>query len=215
MKKVRHAVRASGCTLQLRSDQARLYIPSTLTSLNKGWRGRWFYLRNDDKRLQMYTQCVIFTAGKHWRWGAPREQQARLQPLLDALRRLQDRRFTIARVAAAFHCRRVLTLAERRLCLDEITTEASVESSRMASTALSIGKLLRRVKGMVGNADYTTPIPMRPDQGYVSLVTFRLPFHFSLSFLTHPSFSTHLQGLRGYQTTWPPVPEDAASQTQR
>jgi hypothetical protein len=37
VRKVRHAVRASGFMLQLRSDRAALYIPATLTSSNKGW----------------------------------------------------------------------------------------------------------------------------------------------------------------------------------
>jgi hypothetical protein len=48
VKKVCHAVWASGCTLLLRSDRAQLYIPATLTSSNKGWQRRWFYLRNDN-----------------------------------------------------------------------------------------------------------------------------------------------------------------------
>jgi hypothetical protein len=34
----------------------------------------------------------------------------------------------------------------------------------MASAALSIGELLRGVKGMVGKADYTTLVLMRLDQ---------------------------------------------------
>jgi hypothetical protein len=69
MNKVHHTVRAGGYTLLLRSDQAQLYIPSTLTSSNKWWQGRWFYLRNDDKRLSAYTQCVVFAAAEHW-WRA-------------------------------------------------------------------------------------------------------------------------------------------------
>jgi hypothetical protein len=37
VRKVRHMVRAGGCTLQLHSDRAQLYIPATITSSNKGW----------------------------------------------------------------------------------------------------------------------------------------------------------------------------------
>jgi hypothetical protein len=80
-------MRVGGCMLQLRPGQAQLYIPTILTSSNKGWQGRWFFLRNDDDLMPMYTQHVIFTAGEHWRWGTPRELQA-LQLLLDALWRL-------------------------------------------------------------------------------------------------------------------------------
>jgi hypothetical protein len=41
-KKVRMAVRAGGCTLQLRQGRAQQYIPTTLVSSNKGWQRRWF-----------------------------------------------------------------------------------------------------------------------------------------------------------------------------
>jgi hypothetical protein len=48
VRRVRHVVRADGCTLQLCLDRSALYIPATLTSSNMGWQSRWFYLRNDD-----------------------------------------------------------------------------------------------------------------------------------------------------------------------
>jgi hypothetical protein len=43
-KKVRMAVRAGGCTLQLRPGRMQQYIPGTLVASNKGWQRRWFYL---------------------------------------------------------------------------------------------------------------------------------------------------------------------------
>jgi hypothetical protein len=43
-KKVRMAVRAGSCTLQLRLGRMQQYIPATLVSSNKGWQRRWFYL---------------------------------------------------------------------------------------------------------------------------------------------------------------------------
>jgi hypothetical protein len=55
-KKVRMAVRAGGCTLQLRQGRAQQYIPATLVSSNKGWHRRWFYLWNDDERLPSFSQ---------------------------------------------------------------------------------------------------------------------------------------------------------------
>ena len=55
-KKVRMAVRAGGCTLQLRQGRAQQYIPAILVSSNKGWQRRWFYLRNDDGRLPSFSQ---------------------------------------------------------------------------------------------------------------------------------------------------------------
>jgi hypothetical protein len=53
-KKVRMAVRAGGCTLQLRLGRMQQYIPATLVSSNKGWQRRWFYLQNDDGRLRCF-----------------------------------------------------------------------------------------------------------------------------------------------------------------
>jgi hypothetical protein len=167
---VRHAIRAGGCTLQLRSDRAQLYIPATLTSLNKGWQSQWFYLHNNDERVPTFIHCVVLGAEERWRWGLPRELQIELKPLLDAVRRLWDRDLTVTGVVATFHRWRVLPLTDRRLRLDEMTPEAFVESSRMASTALSTEELLRQVKGTTGKADYSAIVSMRPEQGYVSLV---------------------------------------------
>jgi hypothetical protein len=53
-KKIRMAVWAKGCTLQLRPGRTQLYIPATLVSSNKGWQRRWFYLQNDDGRLPSF-----------------------------------------------------------------------------------------------------------------------------------------------------------------
>jgi hypothetical protein len=88
MKKVRMAVWAGGCTLQLRSGRARQYIHASLVSSNKGWKNRWFYLRNDDGMLPPFSQRVVTAAGDNWRWGATRENQEKLQPILHALQKL-------------------------------------------------------------------------------------------------------------------------------
>jgi hypothetical protein len=58
-------MRVGGSTLQLRSDRAQLYIPVSLTSSNKGWQSRWFYLRNDDGRLPAYTKRAVTTMGEN------------------------------------------------------------------------------------------------------------------------------------------------------
>lgn len=89
------------------------------------------------------------------------------------------------------------------LRLDEMMPEASVESSHMASAALSTDELLQRVKGMVGKADYTAVVPTHPDQGYVSLMSLRfLPLFPVLSFLSYPSHPFR----RGCEASEPPVP---------
>jgi hypothetical protein len=81
-KKVRMVVRADGCTLQLRPGHAQQYIPASLASSNKGWQNWWFYLQNDGGMLPPFSQRVVTTAGTNWRWGATRERQEKLQPIL-------------------------------------------------------------------------------------------------------------------------------------
>jgi hypothetical protein len=55
----------------------------------------------------------------------------------------------------------------------------------MSSTPLSADDLLRRVAGTVGRLDAgaLSQPPMRPDRGYVSLVSVRSSSCFGLSFL--------------------------------
>jgi hypothetical protein len=134
VKKVRMAVRAGSCTLQLRSGHAQQYIPASLVSSNKGWQNRWFYLRNDDGVLPPFSQRVVTAAGDNWRCGATRENQEKLQPLFRALQKLQAEGLTAVGVVATIHRRRVLPLAERRLRLLEMKPGVNLEGSRMSST---------------------------------------------------------------------------------
>ena len=48
-----------------------------------------------------------------WRYGVPKKDQPKLQPLLDGLERLQSHCLTAVVVVAAFHHRRVLSLMAR------------------------------------------------------------------------------------------------------
>jgi hypothetical protein len=75
-KKVRVAVRAGGCTLQLRPGRTQQYIPASLVSSKKGWQNRWFYLRNDGRMFPPFSQRVVTAAGNNWRWG-PRARTRR------------------------------------------------------------------------------------------------------------------------------------------
>jgi hypothetical protein len=97
-RRVRMAVWAGGCILQLRQVRAQQYIPAILASLNKGWQRRWFYLWNDDMRLPSFSQRVVTFAGDNWRYGASRERQKNLQPLLKALEELREGGFIAAGV---------------------------------------------------------------------------------------------------------------------
>jgi hypothetical protein len=65
--------------------------------------------------LPSFSQRVVTTTGTNWRWGATREKQEKLQPILQALQKLRDAGLTAAGVVAAIHRRRVLPFAEQRL----------------------------------------------------------------------------------------------------
>jgi hypothetical protein len=49
----------------------------------------------------------------NWTYGIIEEEKSKLQPLLDALRRLRQCGLTVGMVATTFHCRRVLRLMQR------------------------------------------------------------------------------------------------------
>jgi hypothetical protein len=73
-RRVRTAVRAGDCILQLRQARAPQYIPAILASSNKGWQRWWFYLRNDDGRLPSFSQRVVTVAADIWRYETPRDR---------------------------------------------------------------------------------------------------------------------------------------------
>jgi hypothetical protein len=52
---VRQAVHARSCTLQVQAGRGDLYISVQLISSNSGWHDGWFYLRNDDDHLPMFS----------------------------------------------------------------------------------------------------------------------------------------------------------------
>jgi hypothetical protein len=116
---------------------------------------------------------VVTAAGSNWRYGATREKQEKLQPLLEALQELRDGGLTAAGVVAAIHRRRVLPLAERRLPLSEMMPGVDLEGSQMSLVSLFADDLHRRVAGTVGRLDagaLTQPL-MRPERGCMSLVS--------------------------------------------
>jgi hypothetical protein len=76
-------------------------------------------------------------------------------------------------------------LAEQRLWLAEMKPGVDSEDSRMSSTSLSANDLLKRVTSTVGRPDAgaLSQPAMRPDRGYVSLVSVRSSFCFAPSSL--------------------------------
>jgi hypothetical protein len=206
------AVRAGGCILQLRQARAPQYIPAILASSNKGWQRRWFYLRNDDGRLPSFSQRVVTAASENWRYGAPRDRQKNLQPLLKALEELREKGLTVTGVVAAIHRRRVLPLMERRLPLWEMTSGVDLKGLQMSSDPLPIDDLHRRVAGTVAKLEagtFSQPL-MRPDRGCVSLVSIRSFFHLASDCprFSQPRLFVCLQEVGHHNPSLPPVPED-------
>jgi hypothetical protein len=87
----------------------------------------------------------------NWSYGIVEEEKPKLQPLLDALRRLRHRGLTARMVAAVFHRQRVLPLMQRRLQIDEMTPDVSLEGSRMSHETLSLDEVARHARWMVGS----------------------------------------------------------------
>jgi hypothetical protein len=54
-------------------------------------------------------------------------------------------------VVAAFHRHRVLPLMQRRLRIDEMTPEVSLEGSQMSHESLTLNEVARRARWMVGS----------------------------------------------------------------
>jgi hypothetical protein len=124
---------------------------------------------------------------ENWTYGVIEEDQSKLQPLLDALSRLCLRGLTVGMVAAAFHRRRVLPLMQRRLWMDQMKPGISLEGSRMSHETLSLDKVARRARWVVGGfkQEDIDKVPMRPNQGFkplvciISLASCTFPFWFS------------------------------------
>jgi diphthamide synthase (EF-2-diphthine--ammonia ligase) len=73
----------------------------------------------------------------------PEAEKPRLDPLLAVLQQLRLRVLMAAAVAVDFHRRRVMPLCRRRLRLDQMTSEASLEGTRMSHESLALKEVLR------------------------------------------------------------------------
>jgi hypothetical protein len=98
-------------------------------------------------------------------YGVVEEEKLKLQPLLDTLRRLRHHGLTVGMVVAAFHHRRVLPLMQRRLRIDEMMPEVSLEGSRMSQETLPLDEVARCARWMVGSfkQEDIDRVPMRPN----------------------------------------------------
>jgi hypothetical protein len=102
---------------------------------------------------------------ENWAYDIIDEDQPKLQPLLDALRRLRLRGLTAGMVATAFHHRRVLPLMQRWLRMDQMELGVSLEGSRMSHETLPLDEVIQRARWVVGvfKQEDIDKVPMRPN----------------------------------------------------
>ena len=86
-----------------RVEVPREYIPTGLTSNHAKWDSQWFYLRNDDSLFPTYTGRLIKERPNNWNYDVTKTHQARLRPLLKALRHLREAGLTAALILSAVH----------------------------------------------------------------------------------------------------------------
>jgi hypothetical protein len=156
---------------------------------------------------------------ENWTYGVVEEDKPKLQPLLDALRRLRQRMLMVGMVAAAFHYQRVLPLTQRWLWLDEMMPEVSLEGSRMSHESLPLDEVTRRARWMVGSfkQEDIDRVRMRPTQGFEPLVSVVFDSHEFFCSLIPPTKSVEasMQDLSAVKESRPPVPEDRAAREAR
>ena len=69
----------------------------------------------------------LWGAARRCKYGIPREDQPKLQPLLEGLERLRNHGLTTAVVMVAFHRRRVLPLMARRRHIFDMRPDEPIE----------------------------------------------------------------------------------------
>jgi len=138
-----------------KAEKPREYIPVGLTSNHAGWDSQWFYLRNNDDLLPTYTGRSILERTDHWKYGVVQTHQPRLDPILDALKKLCEEGLTAALVLSTVHHQRILSLMSRLLRMDEMgpgVLSWDLEACRMSKKALADKEVAARVRvAVAGN----------------------------------------------------------------
>jgi len=192
---VRKPVRAGCLNLVLKTgktERPREDIPVGLSSNHVRWDSQRFYLQNDDGLLPAYTGRLITERPENWTYGVVQVHQSRLDPLLDALKKLRMEGLSAALVLSAVHHWRVLPLMSRPLRMDEMGPGASsrdLEACRMSNEAPTDDEVAAQVRTAVAGdfqPEHVNGFPMRPDGGSIDLVCSFLVYGFDSGFLLIP-----------------------------
>jgi len=134
-------------------------------------------LRNDDGLLPAYTGRLITERLENWTYGVVQVHQSRLDPLLDALKKLRVEGLTAALVLSAVHHRRVHPLMSRPLRMDEMgpgVSSRDLVAWRMSNEAPTDDEVAARVRAAIAGdfqPEHVNGFPMRPDEGSIDLVS--------------------------------------------
>ena len=175
-----------------KTERPHEYILVGLSLNYARWDSQWFYLRNDDGLLPAYTGRSITERPENWTYGVVQVHQSRLDPLLDALKKLRVEGLTAALVLSAVHHRRVLPLMSRPLRMDEMgpgVSSRDLEACRMSNEALADDEVAARVRVAVAGdfqPEHVNGFPMRPDVGSIDLVSSFLTYGFDSEFSSIP-----------------------------
>jgi len=127
-------------------------------------------------------------------YGVVQAHQSRLDPLLDALKKLRTEGLTAALVLSAVHHRRVLPLMSRPLRMDEMgpgVSSRDLEACRMSNEAPANDEGAARVRAVIAGdfkPEHVNDFPMRPDVGSIDLVCSFLVRGFNSGFPSTPFF---------------------------
>ena len=175
-----------------KTERPREYIPVGLSSNHAGWDSQWFYLRNDNGLLPAYTGRLITERPENWTYGFVKVHQSRLDPLLDALKKLRLEGLSAALILSVVHHPRVLPLMSRPLRMDEMGPGASsrdLEACRMSNEAPADDEVVARVRAAVAGdfqPKHVNGFPMRPDAGMIDLVHSFLVYGLDSGFFSIP-----------------------------
>jgi len=192
---MRKPVRAGCLNLMLKTGKTarpRDYILVGLSTNHAGWDSQWFYLRNDDDPLPTYTGCLITVRPENWTYGVVQVHQSRLDPLLDALKKLRMEGLTAALVLSAVHHRRVLPFMSRPLRMDEMgpgVSSRDLEACRLSNEAPADDEVAARVRAAIAGdfkPEHVNGFPMRPDARSIDLVCSFLVHGFNSGFPSTP-----------------------------
>jgi len=123
-----------------------------------------------------------------WTYGIVQAHQSRLDPLLDALKRLRLEGLSAALVLSAVHHRRVLPPMSWPLRMDEMgpgVSSRDLEACRMSNEALADDEVAARVLvAITGDFQpkHVNGFPMWPNEGSIDLVSFLLVCGFDSGF---------------------------------